>query len=138
MESSPSPKRTTLWMGLLVVAVVTTGAALFMVWLFLGGGAWRSEVSVVRAMLHSETSLTLMVGACNRAPSVSLLKEIDDYVEVEVVAYSTLLGDELHCLEEVKVYLEDALGDRPLIDRHSGRTVSIITFENSRTKGGEH
>lgn len=130
MANSVSPRKVALWAGLLTAVAVATGITLFLVWLFLGGGAWHGGVSIVEALPHSETTLVLNVAACKEAPSVSFFRETDSYVEVEVAAYSTLLGDELHCLEAVNIYLEDPLGDRPLIDRHTGRPVNVITSEN--------
>ena len=91
--------------------VIATGIVLLLVWVFVGGGAYRSGVDVVRGSLYSETSLTLGVDVCNGAPTVSHLTETDDYVRVEVVAYQTLLGYELHCLDEIRVSLTSPLGD---------------------------
>ena len=107
--------------------VIATGIVLLLVWVFVGGGAYRSGVDVVRGSLYSETSLTLWVDECNGAPTVSRLTETDDHVRVEVVAYQTLLGDELHCLDEIRVGLTSPLGERPLIDGHSGQTVSLTS-----------
>ena len=132
MESSLVTRRTTLWMGLLVASVVATGATLFLIWLFVGGGPWHGGVNVAQATPHPNGSVTLYVGACRRAPSVYIVEETDDYVRVKAEAYSTLLGSELHCLERVEIHLKAPLGNRPLIDGYTGQTVRI--FIPGRTK----
>ena len=107
--------------------VIATGIVLLLVWVFVGGGAYRSGVDVVQGSLYSEKVLILGVGVCNGAPTVSRLTETDDHVRVEVVAYQTLLGVDLHCLDQIRVDLRSPLGDRQLIDGHSGQTVSLTS-----------
>ena len=79
-------------LGPIIVAVVVTGlvvfVACFAVWLNLGGGAWRSEVRVMEAVLLAPQRLDLGVASCNGAPRVSL-RETDVDVQVKVIAFST-------------------------------------------------
>lgn len=135
MASGSIQMKLVLWVGLFATASSATTAALFLVWLLAGGGAWHGGVSIVEALPRSETALVLRVGACQRAPSVSFLNETDSRVEVKVAAYSTLLGTELHCLEEITLHLRESLGDRPLIDGHTGLPVKVTEPETS--EGGQ-
>ena len=115
-------------LGLIVVAVVVTGLAVFvacfMVWYHLGGGAWRSGVSVSDAKLGAPHTLILTVDSCLGAPRVAQLQETDVDVQVKVIAFSTPMHGGADCQESVKAYLEEPLGDRMVVDKHSGRIVS--------------
>jgi hypothetical protein len=57
--------------------MLVVGAAAFVVWLFPGGGTWRSEVSVTEAELRSADMLVVVVASCNGNPEVSVLRETD-------------------------------------------------------------
>jgi hypothetical protein len=105
--------------------VVVLGFAAFAAWLLLGDGAWRSEVSVVKAELRSPDRLVLIVDSCNGDPEVSLLRETDVDVQVKVVASSTPLRGGDDCLDPVEVQLQKPLGDRVVIDMHTGQSVSV-------------
>lgn len=114
-------------LGCLIVAVVVIGLAVFVAWLFPGGGAWRSEVSVVRAELRSPDRLALIVGSCNGDPEVSLLRETDVDVQVKVVASSTPLRGGKDCRDAVEVQLQEPLGGRVVVDKHTGQSVTVNT-----------
>ena len=131
MTGSPDPRRfLSVRLGPLIVAVVVTGllvfVACFMLWHHLGGGAWRGEVRVMDAVLLAPQRLDLGVASCNGAPRVSL-RETDVDVQVEVLAFSTPFrgGDE--CDDHVEVYLREPLGDRGVVDNHTGQAVSVRT-----------
>ena len=117
-------------LGPLIVAVVVTGllvfVACFAVWHNLGGGAWRSEVRVVEAVLLAPKRLELLVASCHGAPRVSL-RETGGEVQVKVVAFSTPLRGGDDCLDSVEVYLREPLGDRSIVDKHTGQVVSVRT-----------
>ena len=117
--------------GPIIVAVVVTAVvvfvACFMVWHNLGGGAWRGGVSVMRAQLLSPNELSLGVGSCNGNPEVSLLRETDVDVQVKVIAFSTPFHGGEDCRDGVKVDLREPLGDRVVIDMHTGQVVSVRT-----------
>ena len=92
-----------------------------------GGYAWwRTGVTVFEARLLSTNRLDLIVNSCNRNPEVSLLRETDVDVQVKVVAspHLSLLGG-LDCQDAVVVQLRKPLGNRVLIDRHTGQSVSV-------------
>ena len=111
----------------LVVFVVTglvVFVACFMVWYHVGGGAWRSSVSVMGASLISLDTLSLGVASCQGAPSVAQLQETDVDVQIRVIAFSTPTRGGLDCADSVKVYLREPLGNRAVVDMHSGRIVA--------------
>ncbi len=114
--------------GPIVIAVVLTGlvvfVACFWVWLNLGGGAWRGEVRIMEARLHAPQRLGLGVASCNGAPRVSL-QETDVDVQVRVIAFSTPFHGGDDCGDGVTVYLREPLGDRVVIDRHTGQVVNV-------------
>ncbi len=115
-------------LGRPIAAVVVTGlvvlVACFMVWHHLGGGAWRSGVGVMGARLISLGTLSLTVDSCQGAPSVAQLQETDVDVQVRVIAFSTPTRGGTDCLDSVKAYLREPLGNRAVVDMHSGRIVA--------------
>ena len=117
--------------GPIIIAVVVTAVvvfvACFMIWDNLGGGAWRGGVSVMSAELRSPSKLALGVGSCNGNPEVSLLRETDVDVQVKVIAFSTPFHGGEDCRDGVKVDLREPLGDRVVIDMHTGQVVSVRT-----------
>ena len=119
--------------GPIVVAVLVTGVvvfvACFMVWHNVGGGAWRSEVRVMEAHLPDPDRpdrLSLGVASCNGAPRASFRKTDID-VQVKVIAFSTPFHGGDDCMDGVDVYLQEPLGDRVVIDMHTGQVVSVRT-----------
>ena len=114
--------------GPIIVAVLVTGLLVFvtcfMIWYQFGGGAWRSGVSVSEAKLGAPDTLILTVASCHGAPRVSSLQETDVDVQVKVIAFSTPLHGGLDCQEFVNAYLEEPLGDRFVVDSHTGEIVS--------------
>jgi hypothetical protein len=105
----------------------------FVAWLVLGGGTWRSEVSVVEAELRSPDRLDLHVDSCNGDPEVSRLRETDVDVQVKVVASSTPLRGGEDCLDVVEVQLQEPLGDRVVVDMHSGQSVSVSKVNRNQS-----
>jgi len=113
------------------VGLVVGALVMIAVWLIFGGGVWRSEVAVHGAELRSTDRLALVVGSCNGAPEVTFLRETDDDVQVGVVASSTpLLGGD-DCQDLLEVQLQEPLGDRAVIDKRSGQSVSVTTIDSS-------
>ena len=115
----------------LLVAITLTGilvfVACFLAWHNLGGGAWRSAVSVVDAELRSPDGLVLIIASCNGGPEVTL-KETDIDVQVKAVAYSTPLRGGDDCLDLVGPrHLQQPLGNRVVVDMHTGRIVLTRT-----------
>ena len=115
----------------LVVAVVVTALVVFvacvLAWYYLGGGVWRSEVEVVKAVdLSPQRWLPIEVDSCIGAPSphVLLLRETDDEVQVKVVVFSTPFQGCEHLPVSVDVYLRAPLGDRVVVSK--GQVVPIV------------
>ena len=118
-------------LGPVIAAVVVTGVlvfvACFLVWLLIGGGAWRSEVSVMESELRSPDTLTLVVASCHGAPRISLVRETNVEVEVEVVAFYTPFHGGLDCQDSVEVQLQEPLEGRRVVDNHTGEEVGVRT-----------
>ena len=114
--------------GTTIVAVVITGLVVFvaclLVWHHLGGGAWRSDVSVKSALLLSPDRLEFIVASCHGAPRVSL-EETDVDVRIKVISFSTPLRGGMDCLDTVQGHLREPLGDRIVVDKHTGQSVTV-------------
>ena len=115
----------------ITAATVAIGLTAFAIWPLLGCGLFtsRGEVPVRGAELRSPDKLTLIVASCNKNPEISLLRETDVDVQVRVVADTELFpqsGDD--CQDIVEVQLQEPLGDRALIDKHTGQRVSVTLF----------
>ena len=118
-------------LGLLIVAVAVSGLLLFAALLSFGLGVYtlRSEVRVVEGFLWYPDILTLTTPTCHKAPGVSLLRETDVDVQVKVVASSHPFlrgGDD--CQDAVEVKLQEPLGDRVVVDKHTEQSVSVSTI----------
>ena len=116
---------------LLVAAVVVIGLMAFAVWLLLGFGVYtmRGDVSVLRGYVHYPDRLILVTGGpCEGDQQVSLLRETDVDVQVKVVASSrpSFQGGS-DCEPAVEVQLQEPLGDRVVVDKHTGELVSLST-----------
>ena len=115
--------------GPIIVAVVVTAVvvfvACFMVWHNLGAGVWRSEVSVRTAALRSPDMLSLVVDSCGGDPKAPYLRETNVDVQVKVVASSTPFHGGCDGLDVVDIRLGKPLGDREVVDKHTGQTVSV-------------
>ena len=83
---------------------------------------------MVKAMFHSPQRLDLVVASCNRNPVVSLQRETDDEVQVKVKVDSDVRLSGGDCVDIVQVRLQEPLGDKAIIDNHTGKSVSIIGF----------
>ena len=117
----------------LVVPAVVSGlavfAACFMVWYHIGGGAWRSWVSVEEAQLIERDKLSLIVNSCI-TPKVSVLNETGVDVQVRLHYYFIPLRSVGYppndvCEERVEIRLGEPLGNREVVDKHTGRLVSV-------------
>ena len=118
------------WLGRLFIAAVAIGALAFAVWLFFfvgnGRDTSRAGVSVIQARLIAPDKLRLNVNSCNKNAGVSDLVETDVDVQVKVVADydpSPLFVQE--CDDAVEVQLAKPLGDRDVVDKHTGEVVRV-------------
>jgi hypothetical protein len=109
----------------IVAATAAIAALVAAAWVFLPNVTLRGEVSIVEAELRSPDNLTLVVDSCNGDPSVSSLRMTDQDVQVEVRASSTPFSGGQDCQDVIDVELEEPLGDRAVVDLHSGQTVEV-------------
>ena len=107
-----------------VVAGLLVFVACFMVWHHFGGGAWRSDVRVDETVVLTPQKLELIVASCHGAPRVSL-RETDVDVQVTVKSFSTPFRGGLDCQDSVEVSLREPLGDRAVVDGHTGNVVRV-------------
>ena len=133
---------------LLVAAVVVIGLTAFAVWLLFGFGVFKlhSEVRVFGGALLSPDRLELSTGGpCQGDQEVSMLRETDTDVQVKVVAPSrSFFKGGLDCGGGiVEVQLSEPLGDRVVVDKHTGQRVSVRAFrptgqqEQARESGAD-
>ena len=88
--------------------------------------AGRQEVSVREAWLESPDRLVFTADTCNENPEVSLLRETDAEVQVLMSADSFPFRQSYpDCVEAITVQLQAPLGERPVIDAHTGRVVDV-------------
>lgn len=87
------------------------------------GDADRHAVEVLSGKVQPSGELTVSVDACQGAPEVSVT-ETEQAVRIEVVATVHAAGPA--CADGVPVPLEQPLGERPLVDAHTGGTVEVV------------
>ena len=119
----------------LVVPAVVSGlvvfAACFTVWYQAGGGYWRSWVSVEEAQLIEPDKLSLIVNSCEgTTPLLSLIEQTEVDVLVKLSVFHSVLrgGHDIplsECPKTVEVYLDEPLDNRVVVDKHTGRLVSV-------------
>ena len=116
--------------GRLYVAAAVMGLLTLMAWLFVcigsGGYTLRTGATVTEAYLLFPDRLDLIVKSCNRNPEVSHLVETITDVQVKVVITPRPLAlGGMDCLDSIEVQLARPLGDRIVIDTHTGLAVRI-------------
>ena len=116
--------------GSLVIAVVATAlvvfVACFLVWQHLRGDALRG-VSVVEARLVAPKRVELLVATCH-PPQVSLW-ERDVDLQVKAMSVSGPSRGDVICRVSVEFDLEEPLGDRAVVDEHTGNVVRVTTTQ---------
>lgn len=86
----------------------------------------RQEVRVREAWLESPDTLVLSADTCNEDPEVSVLQETDAEVQVLMRADAFPFRQSYpDCVEAITVQLQAPLGDRVVVDQHTGREVSV-------------
>ena len=86
----------------------------------------RQEANVKYAWLESPDTLVVNAGTCRMNPEVSFLEETD--VDVQIMMRVDFHPPRLsyqECLTEIIVQLDSPLGDRVVVDRLTGRVVSV-------------
>ena len=116
---------------LIFTAVVVVGLTVIAAWLLAGLGVLTLHGEVeVRSGTISYPDLLLLVtgGHCQGGQQISMLRETDFDVQVKVTApYRPFRMSGLDCEPSVEVRLQKPLGDRVVVDTHSGQTVSLTT-----------
>lgn len=79
------------------------------------------EVAVV-----AEDTLELSLPSCLGEPGLTSLTQDDEAVTVEVVA--TVVDEGPACSDVLRVELDEALGDRDVMDATSGEAVRIVRY----------
>jgi hypothetical protein len=110
-----------LVVGLVGLLVVASGY-----WQVFGGGVIRREVAVKGAVVWPDR-FSLVVSSCQGDPEVTFLRETDHKVEVRVVASFRPLQGGPECFDLLDVELQQPLGDRLVVDLHTGETVPVET-----------
>ncbi len=109
----------------LIIAVVVVFVMAGAVLVGLSAYPWRKTVAVQEATLLAPGRLMLTVDTCQMRPEVSV-EETEFAVHVRVVAsLSPFQSGGLVCLDSVEVLLKEPLGDRVLVDKHTGRAVEV-------------
>ncbi len=102
-----------------------------MIWYHVGGGVWRSWVSVEEAQLIEPDKLSLLVNSC-RTPRISVLNETEVDVQVKLHNYFVPLRSVGYppndvCEERVEIRLSEPLGNRVVVDKLTGQLVTVTT-----------
>ena len=87
-------------------------------------------VSVRSAFLRAPDVLIFYVNTCDESPEASHLVETDVDVQVKMVADSHPSPSGMQdCLGRVPIRLQEPLGDRDIVDKHTGKVVSLQSWE---------
>ena len=117
------------WPGRLYIAAVVMGSLALGFWLFSfiynGGYSWRTGATVYKAHLIAPDRLDLIINSCNQNPEVSLFRETDIDVQIEVVADSIPPSYGAECLDAVESQLQEPLGGRDIVDARTGEVVRV-------------
>lgn len=126
--------------GHIVVAIVVIGTLfVFAVvssfsgqWSFLRGFTLRTAVDVMEAESRPSDRLRVGVASCNADPEVVLFRETDDDVLIKVVSSKwPFRGGADDCQDGVIVQLQQPLGDRVVVDKHTGQPVNVRRGKNA-------
>ena len=106
------------------LAALAVGVACFMVWQYIRGDESR-EVGVAEARLVSPKRLELLVDTCH-PPQLSLWEREAD-LRVKAMSTSPSLQGDADCGFTVEFDLQEPLGDRAIVDDHTGKVVNVTT-----------
>ena len=86
----------------------------------------RSVVGIVGAELRPSGRLSVVVASCEGSPKVTVLRESETSVEIQVVAGSPgIFEGTTDCQDVVEVVLREPLGDRSVVELDSGRIIPV-------------
>ena len=118
----------------IVVAIVVIGTLFYFAvvssfsgqWSFLREFTLRTAVDVMEAESRPSDRLRVGVASCNADPEVVLFRETDDDVQIKVVSSKwPFRGGGDDCQDGVIVQLQQPLGDRVVVDKHTGQPVNV-------------
>ena len=86
----------------------------------------RTAVDIMEAESRPSDRLRVGVASCNADPEVVLFRETDDDVQIKVVSSKwPFRGGADDCQDGVIVQLQQPLGDRVVVDKHTGQPVNV-------------
>lgn len=91
----------------------------------------RGGVSILEAVLLYSDRLALHVDSCNGDPELRRRTETDVDVQMWVVAPTSNFGAREDCRDVVETHVHEPLGNRTVVDLHSGQPVSVAFGPNS-------
>ena len=99
-----------------------------------GENVRRQVTNVEYAWLKSPDTLVVNAGTCYMNPDVSFLQETDVDVQIMMeIDYHPPRLSYPECLTEKIVQLQSPLGDRVVLDKHTGRVVSVTPVAGAST-----
>ena len=102
-----------------------------------GENVRRQVTNVEYAWLKSPDTLVVNAGTCYMNPDVSFLQETDVDVQIMMeIDYHPPRLSYPECLTEKIVQLQSPLGDRVVVDKHTGRVVSVTPVAGTNTAFG--
>jgi hypothetical protein len=91
----------------------------------------RRGINVMKAELSSgdRERIKLIVNTCHRNPELVFRQETDAELQVMVVDFDAASDNGDICLENVEFNLKEPLGDRIVVDMHTGQLVNVRTVD---------
>ena len=83
----------------------------------------RAGVEVSEGYLMTPDVVMFVVQSCHQQPQLELLRETADEVQVKVTSSTNESG--LTCQDAVICRLQEPLGERSVLDHHTGNTVPV-------------
>lgn len=123
-------QRVSLRVGLTVVVVVVLAALLVAGYVYALSER-RRTVEIAGGEISTEMDplvLYLAVGSCGGEPTVTEFVQSDAEVRIAVEATTGGMSGRAQCLDQVKVRLDEPLGDRLLIDGSHGQAVEVQQY----------
>jgi hypothetical protein len=116
---------------LAVVVPLVLVVGLVIGWRVIQDVTVRDAVDILGAEVRDDGALVLEVDSCEGNPVASVLEESAEHVRVEVVASSTPYGGGGDCLDIVEIPLQEPLGERVLVDAHTGDEVDVRRYDTN-------
>ena len=118
-EKARGSKVVAIVLTLVLVGLLFSGASLTL----NGSVALRSEVAISGAERVSQTQLRVFVDSCESQPHLTTLDETPTAISIGISIWRHFRSGAGDCLDSLTVYLTDPLGQRTVIDAHTGEPV---------------